>query len=282
MKSTTSRTLAALGLGATLLLTACGDSDGDGGGTAVGEDCTPAHPDLETVADGTLTVSVNVSPPYTMEADGGFEGVDGEIIARIAEMECLTLKADAVAAAGLIQSVQSARADSAMGEIYRTPEREEILNLSATAYRDGMAVISTEPFGTLEELQGKKVGSIQGYLWTEDFQKALGGDNVTIYQSSDGMAQDLNNGRIDAAILTTAEAAYRVTQDGGDLVATDFEATPDIAASEQPGEVVFPTPKENTALAEAISADIQTLQEDGTIEEILKKYELPESSVVTP
>ncbi|WP_109471166.1 substrate-binding periplasmic protein [Ornithinimicrobium cavernae] len=278
---TTSRTLASAAA-LTLLagLTACGGSDA--GGTEVAADCEPAHPDLETVTDGVLTVSVYVTPPYTIEEEGTYNGVDGKIIKKIAELECLEVTMQPIAAAGLIQSVETKRADTALGGIYRTPERAEILKLPATVYLDGMQIVAKEELPTLESLEGKTLGVIQGYLWTEDLQASLGSDAVKIYQASDGMINDLNSGRVDAVVLTNAEAAYRIEQfpDAG-LVATDLEPTPDVAASQHPGEVVFPVPKGNTALAEAFSADIEALQEDGTVAEVLEEYGLPESSLVS-
>lgn len=283
MKSS-SRALFATTVAVSLLLSACGGgSSSSDGASDAGSDCTPAHPDLETIKEGTLTVSIYVTPPYTMEKDGSYSGVDTDIIRKVAELECLEVDLKAVAAAGLIQSIQSKRADTGLGGIYRTAERAEILELPATAYKDGMAILGTEELATLDAMQDKKIGSIQGYLWTEDFQQALGSDNVTIYQASDGMVNDLQNGRIQGAVLTTTEAAFRVQQnpDAG-LVAADFQAAPEIEASTQPGEVVFPVPKGNTALATAFSADIQALQADGTIEDILTSYNLPESTVVKP
>lgn len=258
-------------------LAACGG--GNSAASGVSEDCKPAH-QFSTIKDGTLTVSVYVTPPYTMKDGNGYKGVDTDLIKKVAEKECLKVQFNEIAAAGLIQSVQSKRADTALGGIYRTPERAKTLELSATAYKDGMVLVAKEKLSTLAQLKGKTVGVIQGYLWTEDLQKALGQGGVKIYQSSDGMVNDLKNGRLDVAVLTNAEAAYRIRQapDSG-LVATQIEATPKVAASQHPGEVVFPSPKGNTTQADAISADIQELVKDGTVAKVLKKYGMPESAV---
>jgi polar amino acid transport system substrate-binding protein len=231
------------------------------------------------VTKGTLTVSVYVTPPYTEKDGDGYKGVDTELIKKIAEKECLKVSFQEVAAAGLIQSVQSKRADTALGGIYRTPERAKTLELSATAYRDGMVLLAKEKLATLAQLKSKTVGVIQGYLWTADLQKALGQGGVKIYQSSDGMINDLKNGRLDVAVLTNAEAAYRIKQspDLG-LVATQMESSPKVAASQHPGEVVFPSPKGNTAQANAFSADIKQMVKDGTVVKILKEYGMPASA----
>lgn len=254
----------------------CGGTDSKQ--SSVAENCKPAH-SFTTVAEGKLTVSVYVTPPYTIKDGSTYKGVDSDAIKKIAAMECLEVDFKEISAAGLIQSVQSERADTALGGIYRTPERANLLELSDTVYNDGMVLLSKEKLSTIADMTGKSIGVIQGYLWTEDLQKALGQDGVTIYMASDGMVNDLKNGRLDAAVLTTAEAAYRIDQ-APDLgfVATPVASTPEIAASQSPGEVVFPAPKGNTELSNALSADIQTLIQDGSMVKILAQYNMPESA----
>lgn len=268
--------LAACGSGTPAAAPSGGASSSAGGAS---KDCKPAH-HFKTVVDGTLTVSVYVTPPYTEKDGNSYKGVDADAIRKIADMECLPVNFKEISAAGLIQSVQSKRADTALGGIYRTPDRAKILELSATAYEDGMVLVAKEKLSDLSALNGKTLGTIQGYLWTADFQKALGGNAVKIYQSSDGMINDLKNGRLDVAVLTNAEAAYRIKQAPGlGLVATQMASTPKVAASQHPGEVIFPAPKGNTAMINAFSADIHTLIKEGTMAEILKKYGMPASAV---
>jgi polar amino acid transport system substrate-binding protein len=250
-------------------LSACGGGD-DGAGNSVAADCTPAH-DFATVEDGVLTVSTYVSPPYTVldRAGSDVAGVDGEIVQRIAEMECLTVQANPVTGAALIESITSGRADVAIGGVYRTPEREDTLSISDTMYRDGMALLSTSGASSVDDLVGQKVGVIQGYLWNEDLQNVLGADNVTVYQDADGMLADLESGRVDATVLTTAEAAFRAEQSGADLKVAEMKIDDRVASSTAPGEVVLAMQDGADQMATAFSEDIQSLLDDGTIAEIL-------------
>lgn len=253
-------------------MSACGGADetNDTAGTAEG-DCTPAH-DFPTVTEGTLTVSVYVTPPYTSLDNSDLGGVDGTLVSRIAEMECLELDASSVTAAALIESVTSGRADVAIGGVYRTAERAEILALTDTVYRDGMALLSEEGVSTIEELEGKSVGVIQGYLWNEDLQEVLGADNVRLYQASDGMLNDLVNGRVDVGVLTSAEAGYRAEQrPEANLQAVEVEPDERIAASQEPGQVVFAHTLGNTAMTEAFNADIAALLEEDVVADVLSE-----------
>ncbi|GAB3073464.1 substrate-binding periplasmic protein [Nocardioides zeae] len=248
-------------------LSACG---GGGGSSSVSEDCEPAHADLSTVTDGTLLVSTYVSPPYTEldRAGGELGGVDGEIIRALAEKECLEVKASPVTGAAFTEGVSTGRSDVVIGGVYATPERAEEFTLSSAMYRDGMAFLSEDGVSSIDDLEGKKLGVIQGYLWTEDLQDTLGTDSVVIFQDADSMIADLGVGRIDAATLTTAEAGYRAGQVDG-LQAVEVEPDDRVAASTAPSDVVLLMAKD-TKLAEAFDADIEELLADGTIAGILE------------
>lgn len=269
------------------LLAACGGGGtepqaGGAGGGEVPSSCKPAH-SVTTLEPGKLIVSVYVTPPYTVKEGSSYGGVDGDLIKKLAAMECLNVDMREIAAAGLIQSVQSKRADTALGGIYRTPERAQLLELTSTVYDDGMVLLGKADYKTVSDLKGKTVGSIQGYLWTADLQKVLGQDAVKIYMASDGMINDIKNGRLDAAVLTTAEAGYRVRQEpNAGFKFNQITADPRIASSEHPGEVVFPITKGNTALVKAFSDDIATLLKDGTVAAVLKKNGMPESAAAKP
>ncbi|AJR18064.1 transporter substrate-binding domain-containing protein [Pimelobacter simplex] len=264
------RPLAALACGLMAAAAAgCGTSD-ESGTSSPPAGCKPAHPDVPTLSKGRLNVLVYVTPPYTTKEGATYGGVEGAIVKEIAKLECLELKEQSVSAAAGLASIGAGRADLVVGGIYYTEERAQTLGLSAPMYRDGMALLSKDELGgTLADLEGKTVGVIQGYLWNEDFQKELGSDNVKLYQDSASLLTDVKNGRVDAAVLTSAEAGYRAAQDSG-LTTTAFQSTPEIAASATQNDVVIALPKDKTDLIAAVDDDIRTLIENGTVADVLK------------
>ena len=268
MNKRTAATAGAMTMLLATALSACGSSDSSG--PAVASDCKPAHPGLTTIFKGKLTVSTFVSPPYTELAKAGAEvgGIDGQLIRKIAAEECLTVDAKPVTGAAFIESITSKRGDLAIGGIYRTPEREKLLGVTTTMYRDGMSFLSKDGFSKVDDLKGKKLGVIQGYLWTKDLQKVLGSDSVTLYQDADSMLADLDAGRIDAATLTTAEASYRQKQSSG-LKAEAVAADNRVAASTKPGEVVLVLNKQATEFLSALNEDIDGLLKSGQIGKVL-------------
>lgn len=263
--------------GLTVALSACAGGGGAAPSSA-GADCTPAHEGLPTITEGTLTVAAFVSPPYTVEEGDQIRGVDGDIITAIAALECLQVDFEAVQGAALPATVDSGRADVAIGGIYRNPDREEQFSLTDAMYLDQAALLSRDGIETVDGLNGLKLGVIQGYLWNEEFQTTLGTDNVVIYQDSASLVGDIKNGRVDAGAFTSAEASLRAEEDG-ELQAAVLEATPDVPSTEQPNDVVLFLAKGSTELTEAFNEDIATLIEDGTIAAALEEYGIDPSLV---
>lgn len=270
MKSTRMMTtVAASSVLLAVTLTSCNSSESTGGGAEVASDCKAAHPDVETLTKGVLKATAYVSPPYTVQKGSSIDGVDGTIIKKLAKMECLSLDLKPVSGAAQIAGIQAKRADLGIGGIYYTAERAETLSLSSPMYQDGMALLSKSSLsGSIADLKGKRVGVIQGYLWNTDLQKALGSGNIKVYQSSDGMINDLRNGRLDVAVLTSAEAGYRAKQASG-LAVSQMQSTPEVAASQGRSNVVMAITKDEVALTTALNEDLKTLLADGTIKSVL-------------
>lgn len=251
-----------------------------GSGGAAAADCEPQH-EFSTVKEGTLTVSTFDLPPYTKVEGSEISGVDGQILNEIAERECLTITVMPLDAPAVIPAVESGRADLAAGDWYRTAERAAVVALSAPIYTDQMGIISTDGVDSISDVEGLKVGTVDGYLWVADLQAYLGG-GLTTYPSSTAMWQDLTSGRIDIGVDSVGAAVY-ANESIGDGNYTIEVATEDpaIAASLEPAQAGFPMAKDNDALAEAINADIEALMEDGTIADILEANGLERSAADT-
>lgn len=265
--------IAAIAVAASASFALAGCASGDSG-SAVADGCEPAH-QFSTVEEGKLIVATPVSPPYSVKDGDGYTGLDIEILQHIADLECLSLVTQEMNFAAGLQSVQSGRVDTAAGGVGKTAEREEAMGLSTTTYRDGMALMSEEGYKTIEELGDLTIGVVQGYFWNDDLITVLGNDRVKQYQGSDALFADLDAGRIDVAVSSTAEAGYRLTQfpDSG-LQIELLEPTESIAGSLGFGEVAIPTEKGADDIRSAIDADIQTLLADGTIAGILESYNI--------
>jgi polar amino acid transport system substrate-binding protein len=234
-------------------------------------DCTPAHK-FPTITPGVLTVATYSLPPFSIPVnDTDAKGVDAQILKLIAAKECLKLSFAEGDASAVIQSIVSGKTDLGMGNWYRTAARAKVVGLSSPMYLDQMAIISKDGYDSIAALQGKRVGTVQGYLWTPDLQKVFG-SSLTIYPTTVAMAQDLQAGRIDVGT-----ESYAVTMDGQKkggwqgLKIAVAKPDPRVAASEQPGQSTLPYTKSNQGLGDAIDADIEALHKSGEIGQILKQ-----------
>ncbi|SEC01563.1 amino acid ABC transporter substrate-binding protein, PAAT family [Pseudomonas saponiphila] len=247
-------------------------------------DCKPAH-QFTTLTPGVLSVAAWVFPPYSIPGPGNqLSGIDGEIIKRIAARECLDIKLTVVDPAAVIQSVIARRADVGIGDWYRTAERSKALGLSAPLYLDMMGIISNEGYSTISELEGKRIGTVQGYLWVDDLKKAFG-DNLVLYPNPVAMAQDLASNRIALGIdsFAVGVASQQKGAYQGKRIKVS-EPDPRVKATLQPGQSGFPHTKANVALGVALNENIQALHASGEIAEILGSFGLDKqvANVGTP
>lgn len=241
---------------------------------ASAQDCTPKHK-FATITPGTLTVAVTTYAPHSfMDETGAMKGIDGDIAADFAKRECLTIKAVAVDPAAAIQYILSGQADITTGDWYRTAERAKVMNLSAPLYTDQMAIYSKEGFKQVKDLEGKKVGTVQGYLWVADL-KTLLGSSLKLYPNSVNMQQDLFAGRIQLAVDGYSTGVVAAQKGALKDVKVEIAAPDDrVKATKEAAQAAFPYSKKATDLGEALDADIAAMHQDGAIVKILKSYGL--------
>lgn len=253
-------TLVAAAFAMTAALSGCG---GDGSASTVSADCKPAHK-FPTAKDGTLTVATYDLPPFSKLEGKTITGVDGALVKAIAAKECLTITAKPAATAAVIPTVQAGRADLAVGDWYRTAERAKIVALSDPLYTDQMALISKAGLKDIGDLKGKKVGTVDGYLWVKDLKKFLGG-GLKVYSSTLNMNQDLKAGRIDVGIDSYGSGKFN----NKDLTVEVANSHPEVAASQEGAQASFPVPLDNAKLLAAINEDIADLHKSGELAKIL-------------
>lgn len=269
------------------LLTACGDAGEQS--SAVPDGCEPAHK-FETVEEGVLTVSAYALPPFSVihgdslsndgipiTQGGTLGGVDGDILAEIAANECLEVKLNSTAAAAVLPTVQAGQADVAAGDWFRTVARSKVLDLPDPVYTDEVGIISADgasDFAVLKE-EGRTVGTVLGYMYVDDLRDYFG-SSLKLYNSPLTMYQELRNGTLDAGVESAAVgAAYVEGTNLTSVVAVPNEA---IRFTLEPAQSTFPVRQGNTALMEALNANIVELRDSGRIAEILEEYGLDPAS----
>jgi polar amino acid transport system substrate-binding protein len=261
---------AVLALGSAVALVACGSEPT----SEVAADCKPAH-EFETVQDGVLTVALTSTPPYSFEESGQAEGIDSDILKEIAADECLTIEYEPYTYATAVPAVETGRVDVAVGGFYRTAARGEVVTLSAPVYLDELTVMSKDGISTVDDLMGKTVGTVEGYLWV-DALKGLLVSNFRTYPDSLSLAQDLTAGRLDVGLDGYGAAAQ--SSQGTEFEIAVLEQDARVPATEEPSQTSLLLDPSNDALAAAIDDHISQMREDGTLVEILEANGLPASA----
>ncbi|GAA1789266.1 amino acid ABC transporter substrate-binding protein [Planosporangium flavigriseum] len=263
-----------------LALTACGgNSKSNGNDAQAGGGCKPAHNNVKTIEQGTLTVAAYVYPPFADVKDGKLTGAEGEILTKVAEMECLKIKVVQGASSAMIPNVQSKRADTTLGSWYRTAKRAEVVRLGAPVVADRLSLVSASGVSSIQDLKGKKVGSVLGFLWNDDMKKLLG-DDYKLYDSAEAEYADLKAGRIEVAVNGSSAAAYQLQKhpiDGAKIKIPGPD--PAVKSTLKPGQTQFPVSKDNEDLGKAMDENVATLRKSGELKKILDKYGyVPEAS----
>jgi polar amino acid transport system substrate-binding protein len=253
----------ALGLGLTLSLSACA-----GTSPQVPSNCVPKFDVETTISDGTLKIVAPDYPPMFTYQNNELGGVDGEFYKQFAADACLTTEVTILPSAGVIEAIKNGQADVAGGGWFPTEERAKVIGQTEPVFANPAVFVGSDPQTSLDSYKGKTIGTVQGFLWVSDLQ-AWGGDKVRLYESADAVFSDLENGRIDTALLSVSSASYRIKAMKSDLTYQIVEPHPAIKAFNQPSVTNFPHMKTNEALGKALDLAIESYRKDGSLERIV-------------
>lgn len=272
MKLTQNALLAGFALAFTL--SAAGCSTNSAADTEVASNCAPKHEGITTLTPGVLTVGVPDAPPLTTPSgEEGYEGVDADVIRGFAALECLTVDAQPIASSAGVTSVEQGRMDTVLGGWYRTEEREKVVSMGYPMYLDQVIIAAEEPYDNFDDLVGKRVGVVEGYMFTEDLQ-ALFGSDLALYPESQLLLQDLDAGRLDA-VVEIATGAPRFEA----FIVTPVGPDERVKATLEAGQSSLPFNKDFPELRKAFDEHVKSLLSDGSMEEILVKWGLPAEAV---
>ena len=226
---------------------------------------------LKTVEPGKLIMSTNAAfPPYEMTTDdGGFEGIDVEIAAAIAEKLGLELVVDDMDFDAAQLAVQQGKSDMCMAGLSVTEDRKLVMDFSTT-YAKGVQVVIVKEGSdvTMDNLGEKMIGTQRGttgYIYASDTPEngGYGEDHVIAYDNGITAVQALINGQVDCVIIDNAPAQEFVAANPGLALLDGQWVVEDYAIGLN---------KNNTELNKAINDALAELMADGTIKAIIDKY----------
>jgi len=237
-------------------LAACGDgSGGGGGGGGGGED---------------VSVASDIAyPPFEFERDGEPVGFDIDLMDEIGKRAGFTPEYQNVTFDGIIGGLSNNQYDVVISAMTITPERQQRIDFSDPYFNadQSLLVPSDAGIGSVDELGDATVGvqiGTTGEIKANEFKDegTLEGDVRTFDTIEDAFAA-LNNGQIDAIINDLPVSQDEVNSSDGEL-----EIVQIIATGEQYG-IAFP---KDSDLRQDVNEALTEIKEDGTYEEIYKKW----------
>ena len=257
---------------------ASGSASASASAAASGDKADGDAAELTTLTEGVLTMATNAQfPPYEMVADGdgvdgtGFEGIDVELAAALADKLGLKLQIDDMDFDAALTAVQQGKCDVVLGGLTYTEKRDEVMDFS-TPYSQGVQVIIVKEDSAVQsaddlanvDMIGTQRGTT-GYIYCSDTTDngGFGEDHVAAYDSGAAAVQALMNGQVDAVVIDQAPAeAYVAANEGLRIVDTPY-VTEDYCVAMAEG---------NTAMQDAINNALAELTADGTVQQILDTY----------
>lgn len=265
---------ASLAFAGALALTGCGNSDAPA--DAAGSADASGSDTMQLVTDGTLTIGTSAEyEPFEYMEDGEYKGFDLELAQAIADDLGLELKIENVDFDTIVPGVASGtKYDMGIAAITATPERKKEVGFTDSYYMDDQAIVTMadnteitgDNYADALNAEGMKIavqsGSTAEAFAKENFPNA---ELVPFKNATDCFAA-VQSSQANALVTNRSVAAQ--------LVATSFSNEQVIKQISTGEEYAIAVNKDNTALLDALNDSIAKLTEDGTVDELMTKYNI--------
>jgi L-cystine transport system substrate-binding protein len=245
-----------------------------------------AAAEVKTLEAGKLTIGMNGDMPMTQLKDGVLSGTDGEIMTWVAGQIGLTPNVVQMDWAALIEATKQGKLDVMHGAMGWIEPRTKIMILSEPIYYFGTLLAQKEEnnFTTFADMKGRKVGTVTGFTLVPELKGVEGIGEVKLYDTSDGVMQDLVAGRIDMAILDPPLVQYAIFQHP-EWKLKQLPVTPEpdkYPVMSTKYNVIFGINKNEPELAEAINGAIKQAWKDCINVKAMAKYGLGDKAWFIP
>ena len=213
--------------------------------------------DIKTIEPGKLTIGMNGDMPMTQLKDGVLSGTDGELMIYVAKKLGLEPVVKQMDWSALIEATKQGKVDVMHGAMGWIEPRTKIMNLTDPIYYFGTLLAQKEEnnFSTFADMKGHSVGTVTGFTLVPELKSVDGIGEVKLYDTSDGVLQDLVAGRLDMAILDPPLVQWAIVQHPEwklkqVALTPEFDKYPIMSTKYN---VIFGVNKDEKALADAMS-----------------------------
>ena len=266
-------------------LTACGGSAKETTAAAAA-DTTAAAKEESTAAESTaaeskeaaggkLVMATNAEfPPYEFHDGDKIVGIDAEIAQAIADELGMELEIEDIAFDSIIPEIVSGKADMALAGMTVTEDRKASVDFSDTYATASQMIIVKEDseIAGPDDLKGVTVGvqlGTTGDIYVSDLE--ADGTTVERYNKGFEAVQALSQGKIDAVVIDGEPAKTFVSETEGLKILDEAFTVEEYAIAVKKG---------NTELLDKVNGALETLKDNGTLDEIVAKYIKAEELIV--
>ncbi len=206
-------------------------------------------------------------PPFEFQPGAGeVVGFDVDLMRAVGEATGLEVEFKTMNFDGLIPALTVGQIQAAVSGITITQERLEVVDFSRPYFEAtlGIGVLpKNRNLDTFKALEGKLI-AVQIGTASADQAKQIANAQVTIYDTADLSIQSLLNGTVDAIINDTPSLLYSIARGGF----SQIQVFPQAATAQFYGVATRP----NSPYLRVINAGLDKILEDGTYEEIYRKW----------
>lgn len=202
--------------------------------------------------------------PFEYKEGSTTVGFDIDLARNIALDQNKTLRVEEMAFDGLLLALQSGRVDLVIAGMTRTPERAENVNFSVPYYEAAQMIIipKNSEIKNEADLVGKRIG-VQLGTTGDDLAHKIAGAKVVQFPQTANVMQELNAGRIEAAIMDNGPATQYLTNN------PKLRILPEQLTSE---EYAIAVRKGNDDLLQKVNQSIKKMRLDGRYDRLIQKY----------
>jgi polar amino acid transport system substrate-binding protein len=173
-----------------------------------------AQAQVKTIEAGKLHIAMNGDMPMTQLKDGVLSGTDGELMVYVAQKLGLEPVVHQMDWAAEIESTKQGKVDVMHGAMGWIEPRTKIMLITEPIYYFGtlLAQKTANNYATFEDMKGRSVATVTGFTLVPELKGVEGIGEVKLYDTSDGVMQDLIAGRIDMAILDPPLVQWGIVQ----------------------------------------------------------------------
>ena len=222
--------------------------------------------ELKTLEEGKFIYATSPDfPPFEFTDDNdNVIGIEPDILAIICANLGLTAEPYAIDFDSALVAPGAGKADAVVSGVTVKEERKATLEFTIPYVTIVQGVVfKTGDDITMENLGEKMIGVQSGTTGKDLAIDNFGEDHVTAYDKYSLAFQALQNGQVDCIMVDDMVGAAYVKQIPGlEMFQTDYT----------PEDFAFGFAKGNAELVEAFNAELQKLIDDGTIEQIILKW----------